>query len=99
MVPNLVVPEDPTSVVPSPVVLEDPTLVVSEVATVPTNLTAAAIIKKAVFAFNLWAVLHAWAASEFTQESVPVQESSESTEPTPVQESSDTPIPPAGTRC
>ncbi len=68
MVPTLVVPEDPTLVVPSLVVLEDPTLVVSEVATEPPNFTAAAIIKKAVFAFGIWAVLRAWEQSEFTPE-------------------------------
>ncbi len=110
VVPSRVVLEDPTLVVPSLVVLEDPTpvvckvwwvledltLVVSEIATELPNFTAAAVIKKAVFAFNLWAVLRAWAVlestpvrehSESTPKSAPIQESSESTpEPAPVRE-------------
>ncbi len=60
VVPSQVVLEDLTPVVLSLVVLEDPTLVVSEVATGPPNFTRAAIIKKAIFAFSLWAVLPAW---------------------------------------
>ncbi len=79
-----VVLEDPTPLVLSLVVLEDP-----EVATEPPNFTAAAIIKKAVFAFGLWAILHTWEHSESTPEPAPAREHSESTpEPAPTQEHS-----------
>ncbi len=77
VVPSPVVLEDHTPVVPSPVVLEDLNQGVSEVPIELPNFTAAAIIKKAAFAFHLWAVLHAWAACEYTQELAPVQEPSE----------------------
>ncbi len=57
VVPSLVVLDELTPVIPSPGVLEDPTPVVSDAE--PPDFTAAAIIKKAVFAFHLMAVLHA----------------------------------------
>ncbi len=59
-------------------------------ATKSPDFTAATMIKKAVFAFHLMAVLCVWAASESTPESAPVRESSESTpESAPVRESSE----------
>ncbi len=101
VVPSPVDLEDPTPMIPSPVVLQDPNPVVSDVVTEAPDFTAAAIIKKAVFAFHLMAVLHAWTASGSTQEPAPVREppgstpkpalfweTSESTqEPAPVYES------------
>ncbi len=68
-----------TPAVLNPVVLEDLTPEVSEVPIELPDFSSAAIIKKAAFAFHLWAVLHTWAASESTQESTPVREPSEST--------------------
>ncbi|XP_016149321.1 uncharacterized protein [Sinocyclocheilus grahami] len=74
--PSPMVLEDSIPVVLSPVVLEDLTLVVlslvvlvvSEVATEQPNFTAAAIKKKAIFTFGLWAVLRGWEPSESTLE-------------------------------
>ncbi len=90
VVSSPVVLEDPTLVISSPVVREDLTLVVSVVTTEPPNFTAAAaIVKKAVFAFGLWTFLRGWEHSEFTPEPAPVREPSESTpEPAPVREPS-----------
>ncbi|RXN04735.1 hypothetical protein ROHU_037027 [Labeo rohita] len=89
------------------VVLEDLTPVVSEVITELPKF-AAAVIKKTVFAINLYAVLWAWAALEFTPQST-VHSSPESTpepapdheflqstpEPTPVHEFSESTPEPA----
>ncbi len=80
----------PPKINTGPVALEDPTPVVSEVTTKLPNFTAAAIIKKAVFAFHLIDVLGAWANLESSPEPSSVQESSESTpERDPVREPSD----------
>ncbi len=95
VVPSQVVLEDLTPLVPSKVVLEDPTPVVSEVTTELPDFTAATI-KKAIFAFYLMAVLHAWVASESTPGPASVREPSKPThEPTPAQEPSESTQEPA----